>query len=542
MATEAQLEEIIKGIEAQSTELKAARPNLTARRNAMLTSIYTVLGMLVRPPGRPKQLDDLADAFGRLGGQVEKLVDNVEVIARKRLPELWESSAGLSAREVVSATGKLMDRTQPAMRMAAKALREHAEQVRELAGQHERRYNRLVNVYNETAAADSREKLKDLAERALRLFELNQQVYRNSLKANDKLIKELKEVQRRAVAQRFEGMGAVNAVLLATATKGGKFKTILTEDEAKKAADLRKNLSPEENARLSALLSAAPTPEHQAYLLKALANGYSLDAVGKFAEQIKNKSPEWLANQPNLITPVAKPTSDNQNNNNQNNNQNQNATDPNATNQNANDQGQQTPQGGQNPAGSSSPSSSQPGGSDPSGQDPNNTGKSGNDTGNTTGQNGNTTGNTSDQSQQPDGDPTGGISARANPYWSDMATENPEGMANGLNKHSSELGTTYGAREVDRSDNDSVKTALKDSVAAVDKGHSVPVRIGEGDSQEWMLLIGRDGDELIFDNPEGKVVRVKEDDFLNGCMGDDKKSAVSSVVLPKDTAKATASA
>ncbi|MGW0435595.1 hypothetical protein ACWDV4_24025 [Micromonospora sp. NPDC003197] len=537
MATEAQIKEIIKIIEAQSEELKSAKPNLTTGRNAMLTAIYNVVGVLVTPPGRPNQLEDLAKPFGRLGKQVEDLVDNVERIARKRLPELWESSAGLSAREVVSATGKLMDRTQPAMRMAAKALREHADTVRDIRRDHEDRNERLRAVYNEIAAATDREELPNLAKRALNLFNLNQQVYQRSLKAADKLIKELEEVQRRAVAQRFENMGAANAVLLAIATKGGKFKTILTEAEAKKAADLRKNLSPEENARLSALLSAAPTPEHQAYLLKAFANGHSLDAVGKFAEQIKNKSPEWLANQPNLITPVVKPTSTDENNNNQN------ANDPNATNQNANDQGQQAQQPGQTPGGSTDPASSQPGGSNPS--DANNTGKSGNETGqdgSATGNNTSQNGNTTDQSQTPTDGSTGGISAKANPYWADMATENPEGMADGLNKHSSELGTSYGAREVDRSDSESVKTALKDSVDAVDKGHSVPVRIGEGDSQEWMLLIGRDGDELIFDNPDGKVVRVKEDDFLNGCMGDDKKSAVSSVVLPKATSTAAASA
>ena len=539
MASRDQIADIIKGIENEYADLAGDQQDTNVKRRALQTSIVSVLRLMdPPPPGRPKDLLALAKAFTTLGRQVETIAADVEGLARKRLPDLWESSAGLSAREVVSATSKLMDRTQPAMRMAAKALREHAERVEKLKARHQAHYDGLVDVFHDAAKADGRAELNRLTVRALELYADSRQVYHRSLEAADDLIKELKEVQRRAVAQRFEGMGAVNAVLLATATNGGKFKTILTEAEAKKAADLRKNLSPEESARLGALLSAAPTPEHQAYLLKAFAAGHSLDEVGKFAEQIKNKSPEWLASQPNLISPVANPNSNNQNSNN---------------NQNANDPGQQNPQTGQNPNGSANPSSSQPGGSNPSdANNTGNTGKGGNDAsqdGSSTGNNGNNsqdgnpTGNSenpSGQPEKPDDDPSGSISARANPYWASMATETPEGMANGLNDHASELGTTYESRKVDHGDSGSVTTALKDSVDAVDKGHSVPVRIGDARSQEWLLLIGRDKDELIFNDSDGKLVRVKEDDFLNGCLGADKKSTVSSVVLPKVASPAAA--
>ncbi|MFG1779577.1 hypothetical protein ACGFIG_24510 [Micromonospora sp. NPDC049048] len=538
MASREQIGDIINGIENEYADLARDREDASVRRRALQTSIVSVLHLIGSPPpGRPADLRTLAQSFRKLGTRVEEIAADVEGLARKRLPELWESSAGLSAREVVSVTSKLMDRTQPAMRLAARALTEHAERVEKLNARHREHYAGLTDVFHDAARATSRAELDRLTTRALDLYADCRQVYQRSLAAADDLVEELKAVQKRAVAQRFEDMGAANAVMLATATRGGKFKTILTEAEARKAAELRQKLSPEERARLGALLSEAPTPEHQAYLLKAFAAGHSLDAVGRFAEQIKDKSPTWLSSQPNLIRPAGNQNSGNPNDPNATN---QNADDQNANSQNANDQGQQAPQAGQNPPGSPGSSNSQPGSSDPSAGDPNSTGdnQTGDPGDNGTGQNGNSTGAGGNPSEQPR-QPTGEISARANPYWAGMAGETPEGMAEGLNAHAAELGTTYESREVDRG---SVRDALKDSVSAVDKGHGVPVRIGDAQSQQWLLLIGRDGDELIFDNPDGKVVRVKEDDFLNGCLGEDKKAVVSSVVLPKGTATTAAPA
>ena len=99
-----------------------------------------------------------------------------------------------------------------------------------------------------------------------------------------------------------------------------------------------------------------------------------------------------------------------------------------------------------------------------------------------------------------------------NLFWPERLGSTPSGLSNELNRHADALGTRYEARLVSRALGSS---AVRDAVTAVDSAHPVPVLIGDWIPRHYVLLIGRDGGDLLFYEPtHAKVTRVSDEDFL----------------------------
>jgi hypothetical protein len=86
----------------------------------------------------------------------------------------------------------------------------------------------------------------------------------------------------------------IDDVILAEAGEGQS--SILTPAMEKRASDALNGLSNEDRARMLTLLATSISPEQRAYLMKALAAGYSVDEVAKFDTMIAahGNDPDWL--------------------------------------------------------------------------------------------------------------------------------------------------------------------------------------------------------------------------------------------------------
>lgn len=109
----------------------------------------------------------------------------------------------------------------------------------------------------------------------------------------------------------------------------------------------------------------------------------------------------------------------------------------------------------------------------------------------------------------------------------------PKGVAAYLTRH---IGTRYDWRLVDDTDRREISRTLREVMAAVDRGHPVPVLVGGIVPRHYVLVVGHErGVLLVFEPTAGRTVAVPEQDFLGG----DLKAAlgfdhVQSVILPAD--------
>ncbi|MEV8065399.1 peptidoglycan-binding protein [Streptomyces sp. NPDC085995] len=76
---------------------------------------------------------------------------------------------------------------------------------------------------------------------------------------------------------------------------------ILSANDLERSSRAMDRLSAADRARMDRLLAGASTPQEKAYLMKALASGYSVDQVEEFGGKIHGKDPAWLEDH---LTPV----------------------------------------------------------------------------------------------------------------------------------------------------------------------------------------------------------------------------------------------
>jgi len=119
--------------------------------------------------------------------------------------------------------------------------------------------------------------------------------------------------------------------------------------------------------------------------------------------------------------------------------------------------------------------------------------------------------------------------------WPEALGTTPWGVSHELDQHAKEMGTDYDWHLVDDTDPRSVDPAMRSAVTAADQGHPVPVLIGDGVPRHYVLLVGHDGDNLVFYDPgDGGVKHIPAADFLDGHMVDlgDGFQHVQGVVTP----------
>jgi hypothetical protein len=103
-----------------------------------------------------------------------------------------------------------------------------------------------------------------------------------------------------------------------------------------------------------------------------------------------------------------------------------------------------------------------------------------------------------------------------NRFWPERLGSTPAGLSSELNRHVDALGTRYEPQYVTGGGG---KAALRAAVAAVDRSQLVPVLIGDLVPRHFVLLIGRDGGDLLFYEPAHAAIgRISQQAFLGGTL------------------------
>lgn len=477
--------------------------------NVISSLVAAIEAVALVPPGDPGKLRVLADAFDVAGRDAGQLAADVRALGGQQLPQAWSGLAGASASRVVVATADLVDAVPPAFNVSARSLREHANTVESLQARHHELYRQLREAWHDAThstvfgvqvTAPDLFALSALVERAIDLFVGCQRIYRDSLDAADALEGHLADAKGRARAQADLRAGrspaaAVVLADLAVGPTGTADNAILTPAQADQAARRRDQLSPADQARLDALLAQAGSPEEQAYLLKAFAAGHSLDEVATFAGQIHGRTPDWLRTHLSLV----------------------NAGHPGSVEY----AGYPVKQTDETTCGSTSILIARAY-NDPMYAFQLTTGGQPDDPAHSTGAAFYARINAEEQR----------IHHATNLLWPESLGTTPWGATAELNRHADELGTSYDWHIVDDTDSRSVNPALRDAVTAVDSGHPVPVLIGDSYPGHYVLMIGHDGDNLVFYNPSGEITQVSERQFLDGKLDDLGFAHVQGVITP----------
>jgi hypothetical protein len=118
----------------------------------------------------------------------------------------------------------------------------------------------------------------------------------------------------------------------------------------------------------------------------------------------------------------------------------------------------------------------------------------------------------------------------SNTFWPQRLGSTPAGVSGELNRHADALGTRYDARLIGHARGN---PALRDAVTAARNGQPVPVLTGDWLPRHYVLLIGRDGGDLLLYEPtKGTVHQVGEQDFLDGNMRGLQYPHIQAVITP----------
>jgi hypothetical protein len=495
----------------QVTHIVLILRDLAALTNplVLIQSLETAFQAIAQPPpGDPGRCRSLATAYRAAGGGVTPIAADARVLSTGKLPASWGGSAGAGAARVVDAAADLLDAVEPALAIAAAGLDAYAVTVEGLQRRHGDLRQRLRDIWNDAShieifgvevAGPDLPHLNRLAQEALETLHGFSRIYEESLSAADELDGRLADCKGRARAALNVAAGntALNAIVLADTLIGAldRDSAILTTAQAARVADLRGRLSELDRSKLDGLLAGATSPEERAYLMKAFAAGHSVTEIAAFDQQIRAKTPIWLRAHLSLVDPGTS--------------------------------GQTTffetviKQFDGTTCGSTSIVIARAM-TDPLYALQLTTGGDTDDHHETYKQ----FGERLAAEEQRTHDST-------NTIWPQAIGTAPWGVAGELTDHASSLGTGYDWHLVDDTNPRSVDWALNDAVRSVDDGQPVPVLIGDGYPRHYVLMVGHEGDDLIFYNPSGEVTRISEQDFRDGRMDELGFKHVQGVITPK---------
>jgi hypothetical protein len=259
--------------------------------------------------GDADELDVIAENCDTVAQSVARALDATTPLLQAGISAVWAGDTQVTADEALRALADDMFRAMLAFRAIGSQVRQHAEQVR-----HEPDDRALAAGLAGTAAtvgAMSWGEVPNLAyegevmrhEHAAAIAGVDGRagLHIGMRHAAEDLGTALHEIETQARTGRLSGspLSAVDEVVIAGA---GWTRTIvphppvLTPAMNRRAADALSALDDGDRERLTGLLASASSPEHRAYLLKALAAGYSVAEVAGFDQLIAGhgEDPQWL--------------------------------------------------------------------------------------------------------------------------------------------------------------------------------------------------------------------------------------------------------
>ena len=278
------------------------------------TAVSTAL-RIAPPEGSPGTLRSIADFYGKVAVSADTARGKIDQAGRSQLPEAWVSSvAAVKASEVIVAAGHSCGRIAEQLDMCRRTLLTLADGIERAKaldstgrGPLEHAQLQLKHSESSTWGYDG-----DDVKRA----------HHDAMAGIDALCgaaKLAKAVGTDAAEALHQGAALAHAAKIASPnlsaadvlviTDAGvpdgpqDANLILTGDQSVRAGDRLDALSADDRARLDALLADAKSPQERAYLLKALAAGYSVGQIEAFDKQIHahGDDPQWLSDH---LTPI----------------------------------------------------------------------------------------------------------------------------------------------------------------------------------------------------------------------------------------------
>lgn len=278
-------------------------------KNDLLELIDQTLGVPV-PEGDPATLESLGKQYRGQVDDAGDLCDRVDRVARRGLPEIWVGDTSVLAQDAVSAASRAATQLAEAFLGGARALTVLADAVREAHGQDGEgraklreaktslggRDGSFDNIHEDDGEESARRAAASTAADGAALMSKAAAAVDDAARAAARDLNKW-AAEARTGKMDTDELTAVDRLMLAdTGNAGGdpELNEILTANDLERGGRAMENLSPAERARMERLMADASTPQEKAYLMKALAAGYSVDEVSEFGGKIHGKDPEWL--------------------------------------------------------------------------------------------------------------------------------------------------------------------------------------------------------------------------------------------------------
>lgn len=475
------------------------------------------------PSGFPSGLESLAGDYGRAEKSLDAALMAVGEIRRQRLPEVWAGETHVAATEALAAAERGLERGVGVLGRIAKELFRLADAL-EVAQKGDRDgippLQEAYGLTEEITAGPFIDPLNYDGDKMHRAHQLAIGGIGDRVGAHSALAETSREVastfhdlasQARLQRLADSPLSALDELLLADAGSTGDSvdSAILSAVMADRAADKLAGLSEADRARMEQLLAGAGSPEHRAYLMRALAAGHDINKITEFNRLIGpyGNDPAWLAEHLNPLGGGS--------------------LDPGK--QFTTFDGKLWTQGNYPTcvAASTVTARAQV---DPLYALQLTTG----------GHPGDPAYDNGDSFAERLRNEQVRVYDDERPWYQELPLIDQGGMSPGqsANVADEEVGAYTGAdyenRDVDNADER--RAVLPEIERAVDEGHAVPFSSRDGDRGHQMLIIGHEGDRLQVYNPWGYTVWVNEDDFVNGRLDSfdkDVPSEFTSVRLPK---------
>jgi len=256
------------------------------------------------PPGRPEAITTASEELNRSSIDVDNALDAVKRLRNTVLPAAWTGDASVTAGAALKALERQLDRTIDTFTEARRALADHADTLENAQRTDDRGMGPLESARDKLRGHTGwfdydGDAVSAAHQLAMSGIEDRSRAANETRDSAERAAGVLRDLAGAARVSRLSGsnLDPVSELLIADAGGGGDAdELILTPAMADRAQESINRLNAADRQRLETLLSQAKSPEEQAYILKALGAGYSMDKVAEFDRLIHDHGddPAWL--------------------------------------------------------------------------------------------------------------------------------------------------------------------------------------------------------------------------------------------------------
>ena len=255
-------------------------------------------------PPQPGTVDRSRDMLREASQRHREQETAADQVARSHLPDVWvgdaQTRSGAAMSAIVNHVGRIADTLERAAQVLDR-LRDALDDGRRLDDQGRDRLGHAAAMLDEIADLASYDsgQMKQAHHVAMAGIAAMVDGARHVERGSREATRELNSLSAKAHAARLKSSGLtyLNRVLVADAANPAgphEANLILSADAASRAAARLDGLGGKDRTNFELLLSCSVNAEEQAYLLKALAAGYSMEQIMAFREKIHYNARDTL--------------------------------------------------------------------------------------------------------------------------------------------------------------------------------------------------------------------------------------------------------